>query len=384
MTTIALRCSANDRVSECPPSAIAPAVRIDSNSMPARMGSALHEFMSDYIRMGDPCVEALAEKYDVDPADLMIGCGAARSAWKKFAEHFPNPKTEHQFATVTYYDRRGDEIVTLDGHCDLISTDGEPTAPIVIGDWKSGWSDSEHEQQMKGYAYLTLEENPDKSEVVAVIFKLKFGESQGYKWTREELRAWWESLASRVLDEQDKYRPSVRACGYCPRAHECPARTALVLSASRSLVALEPVESLPMLTPDELADLHGRAKIVATAAEMALDAIKATLIAAGGEIEATDGRRLFINEQVRTSIDYAAAEGVLQKALGSELPTALTVNKKRAVEIVRAGAANREKKKAEETFLDELDAADALRKSFVQRMEFRAGKPAAKFVEQTV
>lgn len=379
MTTIALRCSANDRVSECPASATPPAVRIDSSSMPARMGNALHEFMAAHVTGGDPCVESLAEKHDVDPGDLMIGCGAGRAAWKEYAEHFPNPRTEHKFATVAY--RRGEDTVTLDGHADVISTSGPV---IVIGDWKSGWADLEHKQQMRGYAHLALEEHLDKAEVVGVIFMLKFGEKKGYKWTREELRTWWESLANRVLDEQDKHHPSVRACGYCPRAHECPARTALVLSASRALVALEPVDSLPMLTPDELVGLHGRAKIVAAAAEMALDAIKATLIAAGGEIEAANGDRLYIGEQVRTSIDYAAGEGVLTERLGSELPTALSVNKKRAVEIVRSRAANREKKKDEEAFLDELDAADALRKTFVQRMEFKPGKPAAKLVEQTV
>lgn len=377
---LSLRCSSLPRVSLCPASARPPAVRIETSSEAADLGTAGHVCIANHVRGVHYDVAEVALSHGVDRDELKRIVGIAVAMWEKLKTHFPDPITEHSFEPLvshwTYPDQAGDVVLTGTG--DLVSlTDNASTIRLL--DWKSGWGDSDHEAQVRGYALLALHEIPTADRVIASVMKLRHGVLETYEWTRAELETWWwEGLLRRVMSKADVYRPSPEACGYCPLFAECPARPAMLAAALVLLDANDEQKKSITTTPDGVAYILERARWVERAAKSAIDAVRAAVINAGGVLPLEDGRELRITSQVRTEIDYASGEGVLRAHCGDELGKALSVRKgksksdpdKLGVEdIVRAKAPRGKKDAAVESLIYELDQAAALKLTTVQRLE---------------
>jgi hypothetical protein len=359
---ISIRCSNLGTVAACPASAVAPAIRIESAGKPANLGNGVHEFQSGRIGGREVDIGDIAARNDVDPEELAPACWQAWNAWTEIAAAFPDPETELALGPIVW----GGDKVSLIGTADVVS---RPTPSLArIGDWKSGWMDGDHEQQVKGYALLIACEFSGEVEAVeAVVINTRLGFKTVYRWDVAELESWWDRLAESVAKGADTYRPSVAACRWCRRAHECPARQQLVRSSSEAVLSI----NVSDLTPDRAAELLGRARLIQKAAEDAIEIVRAEVAAAGGSLLLSDGRTLQLTPTTKRFIRPAPAWPILTEQCGEALVEAVTVSKTIADKIVRARAGTQRgaKKATSEKLIADLEAADAFDERIEERLE---------------
>ena len=383
---ISLRCSSLDRINACPASATPPAVRIDSSDDAALMGNAIHELLSAHIDGREKDLGEVAKRWGVDLEELARLFSIAKSLWGRVKSHFPNAITEHAFEPATIGG------IALTGHGDVISI-ADDGGTVYLLDFKSGWGDGDHQHQLRGYGLLALGELPMADKVTACVLKIRHGDLETFEWTRDELTAWGEDLARRVESERELYRPSVPACGYCPRAHECPARAAYLRSAISVMEGVTGKTAMvrtpgdigdvadfvepPALTPQKVADVVEFARTLAKMCDAAIDLAKAEVRLAGGRIVAPDGRELVLSDVPRTEIDFAAGEGVLRAHLGDDIAKVLKVGKTAAEDAVKAKAARGQKGKVAERMLYELDQAGALKVTSSPKLDLKRPKAIA-------
>lgn len=366
---IHLRPSSLGLAAECHASVVPPLVRIESAGKAANMGNGVHQFMSTRIGGREAVIEDIASANGVDPEELGPACGQAWNAWSEIAEAFPNPQPERYLGPI----RWGVDQVSLAGTADVVS---RPTLSLArVGDWKSGFSDSDHEIQVKAYALLIARESIGEIEVVeAVVINTRLGFKTVYRWDVASLESWWDRLAEKIarVEFAETFSPSASACKYCRRAHECPARQQLVRSSSESLMGAQIVS----MHPDQAADLLQRARLISKAAEDAVEIVRAEVAAAGGSLSLSDGRTLQLTPTRKRFIKPAEAWPILTRDCGAELVEAVTVSKTIADKIVRAKAGTQRaaKKAASEKLIADLEAADAFDERIDERLEIvRAG-----------
>jgi hypothetical protein len=218
---ITVRCSSLPRLTACAASATPPAIRIESPRGPASLGTAFHECMAGYIRDGSCEPDNIAADHNIDSKELWKLFGWARNLWRDvLAEHYPNPRVEVPLAF-------GDEQLTLTGHTDLMSI---VPRELRIIDYKSGWTDDDATEQLKGYGFLGIATEAafaerdglpcDIEQVRVTKLQVREGRADTEVYTRDQLYAWWQWL-KRHLADSETFRPSP-LCGRCPRAMECP------------------------------------------------------------------------------------------------------------------------------------------------------------------
>jgi hypothetical protein len=368
-TQLTIRGSSADRIAACPASVVPPVVSIDLADDAAKNGTGAHEVLSDFIEGRDVDLMDTCRRVGADPVEVEHLFRVGRSLWGRIAGAFPNAITEHEFDPVTF------GAITFTGHADVVSMSDDGST-IALLDWKTGWGDFTHEQQLRVYATLALHDMPMADSVRATVAKLRHGDLETWEWSRQELIEWAEDLSRRTSAQRESYRPSVEACGYCPRAHECPARINMVATAIAVVkkvadVAADSEALRPggCLSVDDMADALTFSRTLSKWCDLVNDLVKAETIRAGGELQCVDGRRLEIKETPRTSIDYAAGHGVLWSHIGEALTAFLKVSKTEAVKAVRATAKRGQKDAAEERLLQELDQAGALKLSASPRLE---------------
>ena len=301
---IQLRCSGLPLALACAPSLTPPTVRIANDDAAARLGTSTHTVVSALIR-GEPWdVQSVADADGVDGEQLGMLVALAMKAWKSIKHYFPDPLTEYEM-------RHEADGIELTGHADVVAM----RMGTVYGvDFKTGFADVDHSQQMMGYGFLALQESQAASVRWAVVH-VREQEITWCHWTRDELNGWWHRLVNHVR-AAETYRPG-RWCGYCPRANECPARGQMVRQQAE---ALSDWAHWPTKPNDlELGQLYDRAKQVEQMASFALDYVRATVQARGGNgIGISGNRALVLREQTRREIDYRLAAEFIKETLGED------------------------------------------------------------------
>lgn len=374
--TIKLRCSSLDRAADCPASTINPSVKIEVANEAGSLGSGAHEHNAEMVNDRRVDVDELAEKWfnggDKDDFirfrdQLSKLCGLSRGAWKRLRDHFPNPEAEVE---MEYLDEEFNILLT--GHADLLSMVGTVAARIL--DWKSGWADREHSNQVRGYAFLLCKRNPAIETVTVHVLNLRRGELDTQEYTREELEAWWRGLAAAVVTMRDTHRPSPEACGFCQRRHECAARAKLLGQAIVLLDEMREHQSPLAVAPEQLATILEQARMIESFCETVRGLVKESVVSAGGVISLEDGRELAIEVGEKRQIDFAAAEGVIQAKLGDRWREAVKIVNKDVEKLVGETAPYRGKGKAIKEFWNELADADAIQFVPVETLKIRGGK----------
>ncbi len=394
-TEIRLRASSLPLVAACSAASIAPDVRIVSEHGGSRLGSGVHHFLRSRIGEEEDIAttDELAGIYGVEADDLGPACGQAWNSWVEIANSFPNPETEVALtpaevifpatfrtdSTEVIVEQR---LVSLTGTADVISRPSLTLARLI--DWKSGWADYDHEQQVKGYAFLLARMMPGVEHVEAVVLNTRLGWRTVYRWSVAELEAWWKSLTERLVRHREEYSPSATVCRFCPRSAECPARRQLVRASSEmvALAAESGASLVGTLTPDEAADLLQRARLVEKAAKEAVEIVRAEVAAAGGCLTLSDGRTLVLTEQTKRHIVAAEAWPILKAFLGERMPEAIKVSKTIAEKIVGEFAPPKGKGKAKKAFVQRLEEAGALDTEVVERLEIK--RPETEIEDNTV
>lgn len=286
-----IRASSADRFWACAASAV-PDLRVDPINEAATDGTLAHAWLATLVRLG-----TLPEMPDCEAKFLAL---AGAKMWRDLSPSFPSPRCEVPLQADL--DGWG-----LTGHPDVLSV-----VDARVLDWKSGRKDAAYEHQMRAYAVLVMDAYPDVTEVVSTIAWLRTLEIETYRTTISDAAEWVLEMGER-LRHTDTYRPGPQ-CMWCPRAHECPGRSALARRAIADIIGQEaPSEALTRMPAGQIVELHRRAKLAAKASADVIAAIKAHVIDAGDVV--ADGERLTIETESRRKLDTAKAWAALQDAI---------------------------------------------------------------------
>lgn len=299
----------------------------------ATLGTAFHVYMQRWVTLqGDTDVAALAETHQVDVDELRMLCRWGKGVWRSMSRFFPDPICEASMAHGL-----------LTGSCDVLSK--TPTQ-VRIADWKTGWSDTDHEQQLRGYCWLAMQRHEDAIDAYATVLKIRTRKCVGYLWAREELDAWYLKLAEDLKDQT--YVPGGH-CRYCPRSLECPAKELALRQAISAFLpnGITPEEAasraLELLPKDRvgrgssLAFLVERMRNLATALEVYDAAVKADVACHGGRLPTADGRALVLGEQVRHPLDSEKAIAIVEQfPSAADWRKACRLSKTELIRIIKA------------------------------------------------
>jgi hypothetical protein len=351
------------------PSALEPgAIRIESPNDHADLGTAVHWLLSESI-VSPPSDEDLittaAMRFSVDKDELSRLFWWAWHQWREIRQWFPHPSTEQYME----YESSG---VKLTGHVDVMSVvvGGE----VRIADWKSGRLDSDYEQQIRAYCWLALQEYPRYDTAYGVTIRVRDRVTDGWRWTRDELQAWWDALVDRLTREDRPYNPGLH-CAYCPRGATCPAKTALVQQAAECLLVDNPMGTLPD-DPAERAVIYGQVidqiTVLSRMCDQARAVIKSDVVAAGGRMPIGDGRVLVITSSNRTEIAATPQSLTLIETLvGDDLPQCVSVSKSELEKSVKATVARGQKQHVWNDAIERLTSLGVVSKSQIERLEVR-------------
>lgn len=139
---------------------------------------------------------------------------------------------------------------------------------------------------------------------------------------------------------------------------------------------------LGTMTPDVAADLLQRARLVAKAAEDAVEIVRAEVAAAGGSLTLSDGRTLQLTKQERRKIIPEKAWDFLGEALGFRLTEAVSISKSKVETIFRSMVSRGRKGAAVADLIKNLEEIDALETETVERLEIV--RPTKKISEEPV
>ena len=367
-----VRCSSLNRLAVCAASIVPPATRIEEPSEPAELGTSVHGFLACNIAIsGSSGIMTGIDEHaptpeGTDRVTFQKLCGLAWSRWSNVAHNFPEPKVEYSFRPFLHL--LGEwgiqhEGITLTGTADVLSIVGDEAR---ILDHKTGWHDGNHSQQLRGYAWLALNEFPECTRARVSVLNVRNGTIDTEVWDRTELAAWWFALAKHIVRNREIFAPSDE-CRFCPRRYECPAKQQMIAAAAKSL----DLGDITAMTPGELLAFHARAKAVEGAAKVALQIIKEAVHDMGGVVDVGDGRELAIECGERREIQFANAEDVLKANLGDAWRECVSVGNGDLEKVAMKVAPKRGGAKLKRKIWEELDAADAIEVKVQEKLVVR-------------
>ena len=357
-----IHCSALPRIMQCPASAVPPQVKIDQDNPAGRIGTAVHEVLAGAIcSLAKPSAGMIAEiaaNHDADAEQVAPLSYIGWSMWQDIADDLK----------VLGVEQRGEWGGRLTGRLDLVcEAVNEDVPALAIVDWKSGNPERDYLDQTWGYAKVGRETYPQYQAVKVIILWLRSQEREVKDATEAKLADFEDRLA-RVEAHPDEYKPSPEACEFCPRAHECKARTALVRKSVNDFAVTE-VDAIKALSVQSLAGLYPKAQLVGRVLDAYKSALKVGLIKASKPISLGDGRELGLDERKRETLDTAAvvAEGA---AMNLNVTPALSVSKSKLSKLIGASV-EKGKGQAIEAFLDKLRASGAVTETTYKVIQLR-------------
>jgi hypothetical protein len=337
-------------------SAFPPVLPVRSESKPATLGTAIH-FVAQFFLKNHvwPDVLEVARKYNVNEDELLRLFYALRDAMQEVLKWGRVVHFEEQFK----FDRDG---LILTGSPDLILKDDE-TGQYIIVDWKSGYIQSNHIEQMKGYGILLrekydLNDAPIKSAIV---------------WLRsKEIEVEEFSTGPRhiikLLDlivKAKEYNVTSH-CYYCPRANECPAREEELKGAANTLIEVNGA-----ISTEKMIGLYDKAKLLEKALDTYKDRLR-ELLSAGPVFD--NGRIFEVKEieikRLKTQPTYAK----LIAEIGPSIVGMMNFDKKKLTkyfgDTAPGGKGEYIKKR-----MAELEESDCFIKSIQKKISVKKGKP---------
>lgn len=358
---ITIRASATPLAFKCPASVRSPDVRISESSEPADLGTAAHEALRPLaegagVRWDE--LPDIAARHGVDDTDLRVLVAAAARLWPGIAPSFRDALTEVPLSVSVTDD------VRLVGHLDFMAVSGDSAR---IGDWKTGRKDSDYSHQMKAYGALALLDDSSLREATVTVVWIRDAEIENYTMTRADADAWIESVRSRVIAWDGVFYPGPH-CVFCPRAHECDARSAMVRRDAAALLDVDLLAALEVLPGEQVISLYRKAAMVKLAADRVHEAVRA-LVNARGDIVAPDGRLTMATEAKR-SLDTAKAWPVLESVgFGDEeFADVIDVRLSRVEKLIAERAGKGKGAAAVRALGERLQAADAVKLTEVRKI----------------
>lgn len=318
-TTIALpqlrvRASSADRAWAC--SASVPTdsdVIIDNAGDVARLGQAVHHWVSKYVG-GDP-VESddIADAHGVDIHDLSPCVAYAKRFLSEYSRFFPNARAEVSTWAVC-------DDVRIEGTIDLVSS-VPPT--LRVADFKSGYKEPQAWHQIKAYLWMESTKGPHslKEHFEGWVVWLRDRSFEKRTFTRVELKTWAEALADRIKKGRGSFYPGTH-CEYCWRRSDCPglreyARRQIAMLTDGTLESLAWTPETRALMAHKIVENVRIVRDAIKHADAFIEAVKADIVEHGA-LQTGDGIALAMVAQPIRELDPEKAWPILSDRLTDE------------------------------------------------------------------
>ena len=343
----------------CPGSVHPPPDRllIDSVNEAALTGTVTHEILRQYINNGQVpenwrqiCRSYGIEKEGTGEVIALVYAGVA--FWEKYKDKVPNPQTEIEYV-VELANRPG---VTLSGHKDVGSVQGNHA---ITFDWKTTRLDLDYTAQLQFYAWLDMLYHPEVEIATTGVIFLRDRTNVIDVWTRDVIEDFGRRYETEVIDWDGRTYTPGGHCGYCRRFSNCEAPPEMIRATIAGLETHVTNDAL-IPFPDPIA-MYERVNAVAGLCEKFKKHMKATILAAGGEITGPDGRRMVLQSENRDEIDPLLGWPIMSRELdNAELADVIKVRKGAFLDAVASKAPRGEKGKKKKEVLDDLKDAGAM------------------------
>jgi hypothetical protein len=360
---IEISASAVSRARACPPSLRTDGIQVVTGDLPAA-GQALHHYMMCAIGYGQHMETAhVAAMFRADPEEVERLCQQTWRAWSAIRHWFGDRPQCEVFLEAEF--GHYEAPIKLSGHIDALGlVPARRQIPIV--DWKSSWAEESHDDQMRAYAYLALENEPGYDEVWAAIIRPRQGtyDAQVYRW--DDLVAWKNGLIERLTGRGSDQFHIGEQCLRCPRAASCPAVADLIRQGD---------EALDLDAHDDLTEaerciaVYTNIRILESHCEAAWHALKSKVAAAGGRIG-----NLVLTEEARETIRLTEESEMIIGAhmlSWDEWSGMVNLKKTELKKAVMSRAEQGQKTAKWDAVVQQLREAGAVEKTFVQKLELR-------------
>ena len=353
-----MRASATPLAMDCPASLYTQndPLLINPNDLAGSLGTCAHDVLADHILNQEKPLahymtkRCIPEQYTTD---LQIMTAIGKIFWEEYGHLFPDPKVEEDYETVM------DETVYT-GHTDVTSFDGEL---IHVLDWKSTRLDGcNYMPQMMRYLWLAHYKYVDAERFKYTICFLRDKTIESsIEFTREDLNRFHKEFEERVLNWDGKTYCPGGNCTYCPRIAVCEAH-ATMLRATSKMFAAEDIPAMVNILPSwDVVTLYQQIKYAEGFLEKARYSIKLRTQANGNLLQGDGAKDLILREQNKTTIDAMKAWPLMQDKLSDEeIGPCVKVSKTSLLDAIAVKVGRGGKKKAKESFLKELEEAEAV------------------------
>lgn len=363
--TVVLRCSSLPRAFLCPPSVVGAALEVRVGGAEGALGNAGHEAMDAITEHGAADLDAIAARWGAERDDLGKIAWYGRRVWDKVSRYFRQPLRKEVQLRVDLGD------LSLWGHADLLSAQG----PVVNGlDWKFGWLDMDHYDQMAGYATcLILAPRSEVQQVNMMVVWARDQQVETYRFDRARCEAWVDGLRQRVLGRAQSYRVGPQ-CAHCPRSHGCEAMQARArqdVAIFGNVALKDQIEAgLENLPAAEVVSMLRRGKVVVAAYESFREAVR-RLVDTHGPLDSGDGHVLrIVEENGRREIDTDRAWHILEEEFTKEeMNRIFSASASTMDEIAAKNAGRGNGAAAKRALQDRLVAAGAITQKPVRKLK---------------
>jgi len=297
-----MRVSALPMFWACPSSALDCEHPYSPESDAAALGTAVHKALQMMINEAspDPSLSVIAVEHDVDLEELSRLYDIGRDAWTNLRLHAGLDAEVHSELRL--------EGEAFSGTADIVLVGQDE---IVVIDWKSGRLRGDAETQVMGYLDLARKRFGPRPSYRGIVMWLQFGDIEAHDYEDENLDAFEETYARKLENIGKAYAPGV-ACRYCRRQLECSARREFMQATA--LAIAEPT-CKKLFTPDLLAALYDRAKMLEKCLDQFKDAVSLHVQENGG-LDLPNGKRIVERHYQREQYDPRTTWQVLTQQHG--------------------------------------------------------------------
>jgi len=184
----------------CPASLQQPdGYTLSTENEASRLGTAVHDWLSDRLGGDTKPFEHYATKHSVKSKEVEKLSLKAFRLWGEVSEYFPDPQVE------VYHELKLPDM-TLTGHMDVSDYNAVHRMAVVL-DYKTGFLDGDHEEQIKTYGLLALDLYPEAEKVFTIILNVRDYTRDQQVYTREALNEWYKT---RVVGRIASAYPAVK------------------------------------------------------------------------------------------------------------------------------------------------------------------------------
>ncbi len=364
-----IRCSALPRVTICGASKTAPEIPIEDQGVLARQGSAVHGVMAECVTQGltrPPDLSPYMHRWGLtDIKELQFLAWSGLNIWKRLQAELKALASEAAFESTIPVD--GGEDIQLTGHPDILcEADGNI---LVVIDFKSGYVDTDYNDQLMGYVKLAWDAHPNYDSAKIVTAWLRDGIIEADDISRADLDAWTERLREGIAS--DDFNDGEH-CMNCSRKFECPALATKIKAVINWLQPIGEADDIAFAGSSEaLALRYLDTRIAKKAIGIFDDSFKDLLEREGRRVSDGAGKVLYFERKQQEAIIPDVAIDPMCEEFGlpiedyeiiKKYPDLFTIPKTKYLNEV-AAAVDSKKKQAKDEAWEALRKVHALRTS---------------------